>query len=62
MRHASLVSQEGGEVAWLGRVVLGKGLDLAAMAAGSLAGKEPQGAVAGSRELPVRLEWGKERV
>ncbi len=60
--HAGLVADEGGQVAGLGRVVLGEGLDLAAVALAALLGVEPHRAMAGRRELAVRLEDKKRKI
>ena len=51
--HASLVASEGGEVAFLGCVILREGLDLTAVALATLAGKEPEGTVTWSFKLTV---------
>ena len=53
--HASLVADEGSQVARLALVVLGEGLDAAAVAAGTLLGVEPHRAMAGCLEFTVRL-------
>lgn len=54
--HAGLVSDEGREVARLGGVVLGEGLDLSAVALGALLGVESHGPMTGSGKLTVRLQ------
>ena len=53
--HACLVAGEGSEVAGLGGIVLGEGLDLSAGVLAALAGEEPEGTVAGGFEFTVRL-------
>lgn len=52
--HASFVADESGEMTFCGFVVFGVGLDAAEVAAGTLAGKEAFGSVAGSFEFTVR--------
>jgi hypothetical protein len=51
--HTGLVAQEGSEVAWLGGVILGELANAAPVVGGALAGKEPEGSVAGSFKLAV---------
>ena len=60
--HAGLVADEGREVARLRGVVLGEGLDLAAVALGALLGVEAHGPMAGSGKLAVRLQGRKYNV
>merc|ERR1719500_163799 len=52
--HAGLVAHEGGQVDWLGGVILGEALDLTPMPLGPLFGEESLGTVPWSLELPVR--------
>merc|ERR1719507_1758525 len=52
--HASLVAHEGSQVDRLGRIILGEGLDLAAVSLGPLFREESLGSVTRSLELPVR--------
>lgn len=56
MGHTSLVSDEGGQVNGLGRVVFGEGLHLTTMTTGPLFGVEPHRSMTGRREFPVRLK------
>ena len=51
--HTSLETSEGGEVAWLGGVVLRKGSDSSAMSLGSLPWEESKGSVSWLLELFV---------
>ena len=59
MRHAGLVPDERRQVARLVLVVLGEGLDAAAVAPCPLLGVEPHRAMAGRLELAVRLRVGE---
>merc|ERR1719336_391117 len=52
--HASLVAHEGGQVDWLGGVILGEALNLSPMPLGPLFGEESLRTVPWSLELPVR--------
>ena len=54
--HAGLVGEEAGQVNGFGGVVLGEGLDLAAITAGALLGQKALGAVAGRFKLSMRLK------
>ena len=54
--HHYLVSEEAGHVYRLGGVILGEGLDLAAITAGALLGQKALGAVAGRFKLSMRLK------
>merc|ERR1719225_462512 len=52
--HTGLVAHEGSQVDRLGRIILGEGLDLAAVSLGPLFGEESLRTVTRSLELPVR--------
>ena len=54
--HAGFEAEEGGHMDWLLGVILGEGLDLAAMTLGALLGIESHGTMARSRKLTVRLK------
>ena len=56
MGHAGLVGEEACQVDRFGGVILGEGLDLAAIPAGALLGQEALGAVAGRFKLSMRLK------
>lgn len=52
--HTSLVADESGEVAWLGSVILGVGLESTEVSSASLSGKESLGTVSRCFEFSVR--------
>ena len=54
--HARFKSQETSEMNGFGRVVLGEGLDLAAVASRTLLGVEPHGPMSGCRKFTVGLK------
>ena len=56
--HAGFVAHVGCEVAGLGWVIFGEGLDLATMSLAALSWQESQGSVTWGRKLPVRLHIG----
>jgi len=57
--HTGLVTHEGGQVDGLGGIILGEGLSLSSVAGSALTGKEPEGTVAWSLKLAVRLQRRK---
>ncbi len=54
--HTRFEAQETSEMNGLGRVVLGEGLDLAAVASRTLLGVEPHGPMSGCRKFTVGLK------
>lgn len=59
VRHSSFIPHVGGQMRWLARVILGKGLDFTAMTFGTFARQKPERAVTRSRKFPVGL--GKDK-
>ena len=52
--HTGLVTHESSQMAWLGLIILGEGLDLTLEVLGSLSWKETKGTATGMLELTMR--------